>query len=211
VDKNKKVYIATSRHIGSVCTEWAIEKIKSIDGFELCHTKEECDIFISVLYEKLLKNHFIKDRKCFNFHPGILPEYRGAGAYSWTLINKEKETGITLHVIDEGIDSGNIIDIQSFKINHEADTAETLFDRGNELLFDMFRSWFEKLLVGEYKEKEQDSSNSAIYYRRDLNKAKDISNYIRAFTFSDKESAYFVNNDGEKVYIDFWSKDENRS
>jgi methionyl-tRNA formyltransferase len=82
VNKTKKVHIATSRHIGNICTEWAMKKIKSIDGFELCHKKEDCDIFISVLYEKLLKNHFIKDRRCFNFHPGVLPEYRGAGAYS---------------------------------------------------------------------------------------------------------------------------------
>jgi methionyl-tRNA formyltransferase len=51
-----------------------------------------------------------------NFHNSLLPQYRGTHPVSWVLINDEKETGVTLHLIDEKIDNGPIIYQEKFLI-----------------------------------------------------------------------------------------------
>ena len=65
---------------------------------------------------------------CINVHPSLLPKYRGAAPIQWALINGEAETGITLMLLDEGEDTGDIIQQAHVKIAPE-DTATTLTDR----------------------------------------------------------------------------------
>ena len=93
---------------------------------------DECEVFISVLYDKILPASFLEGRRCYNFHPGILPQYRGAGAFSWAILNGEKETGITLHEIDGDIDHGPIINISRFPVL-PYDTASKLYEVACEL------------------------------------------------------------------------------
>ncbi len=196
----KKVHIATSREVGHKCISWAKENLPV--GFVLVEDSKECDIFISILYDKILSPDFLESKQCFNFHPGILSGYRGAGAYSWAIINEETKSGVTLHLIDKGIDSGDIIEIREFPII-ATDTAFSLWERGNILLQKMFRSWFKNLLNENYTTTQQVDSESAIYYRKDLNKAKDLTRFIRGLHFPGKESSYYLNNQGVKVYLEF--------
>jgi len=191
---SNKLYIASSRPIGERCKEY----IRKHTNLELVEDPEKCDVFISVLYDKLLKKDYIDSRPCFNFHPGVLPEYRGAGAYSWVLINKEKETGITLHKIDYNIDSGPIIEISKTLI-YENDTAETLYERCMDLIFDLFKKRIYDLMSNNYETTENSGGN--IYFRKDLEQGKDITNIVKAFTFNGKESCYYYNKKGEKKYI----------
>lgn len=44
-----------------------------------------------------------------NYHPSLLPKYRGGSAINWAIINGETETGVTIHFIDEGVDTGPIL------------------------------------------------------------------------------------------------------
>lgn len=194
---NKKVYIATARPIGEKCKEWALDNMP--DDWEWGGI-DNCDVFISVMYEKLLDENFINSkRSCFNFHPGVLPEYRGSGAYSWAIINEEDFAGVTLHEVDVSIDHGNIIYIAKFPIS-SSDTAGTLFSKAEDTIFEMFKMWFHRLLLGKFTSYPQNESNARTYYRKDLEKAKDLTKYVRAFTFPGKEKCYFVNQN-KKVYI----------
>jgi methionyl-tRNA formyltransferase len=61
-----------------------------------------------------------------NYHPSLLPKYRGGSAIAWAIISGEKETGVTIHYIDEGVDTGNIILQESVSIDPE-DTTVTLY------------------------------------------------------------------------------------
>lgn len=196
-----KVHIASSRwdEIGRRCTEWALENM--LEGFEAAKHPEDCDIFISVLYDKLITREFISTRRCYNFHPGLLPDYRGAGAYSWALINKEKETGVTLHEIDEDIDHGRIISQVYFDIKNYNNTAGGLFNEAMDTLYEMFQYRFPKLLTNDYVTKPNEGGH--LYLREDLEVAKDITHIIRAFTFEGKESAYWVDGKGEKHYVEY--------
>ncbi len=133
-----KIHIASSRdeEIGALCKEYARSAIPP--KFSLVEDPDDCDIFISILYDSLVSQDFISSKKrCINFHPGVLPDYRGSGAYSWALINKEKETGVTVHEMDCGIDSGAIIEVRK-TIIYPGDTAESLFTRCMMLLYVMF-------------------------------------------------------------------------
>lgn len=65
---------------------------------------------------------------CINVHPSLLPKYRGAAPIQWALINGEEETGITIMLLDETEDTGDIILQRRVKIDPK-ETAVTLSDR----------------------------------------------------------------------------------
>ena len=138
----QRVHIASSRtkEVGTRCKDWAL--FNTPDGFEITDDMNECDIFISVMYDTIIPEEFISDRRCYNFHPGILPDFRGAGAFSWALLKKEKYTGITLHEIDKDIDFGPIIEVLPFIIRPNIDTAEDLFNTAMATIFTRFQYWF---------------------------------------------------------------------
>lgn len=195
-----KICIMTSRDVGRRCIEWARENIPP--GFELVDDPEESHIFISVLYEHLVSEAFIEKRHaCFNFHPGVLPDYRGSGAYSFAIINEERETGVTLHKLDIDIDSGPIIEIVKFPIEGW-DTAESLFYKAEQAIFTLFKAQFDHLLKGDYLSYPQ-PEGGCIYYRKDLQKAKDLTRFLKAFSFTGKESAYYIKENGKKVYLEY--------
>lgn len=65
---------------------------------------------------------------CLNIHPSLLPAYRGAAPINWALINGETKTGITIMLMDKGMDSGDILMQQQTDIA-PAETAGELHDR----------------------------------------------------------------------------------
>ena len=73
----------------------------------------------------------------FNLHASLLPQYRGAAPINWAIINNEKETGVTTFLIDEKIDTGNVLLNEKIKIEKE-DNAGSLHDKlmiiGKELV-----------------------------------------------------------------------------
>jgi methionyl-tRNA formyltransferase len=69
---------------------------------------------------------------CINVHASLLPKYRGAAPIQWAIINGEKKTGITIMLMDEGLDTGNIILQEETEI-YDDDNTETLVKRLAEL------------------------------------------------------------------------------
>ncbi len=61
-----------------------------------------------------------------NYHPSLLPKYRGGSAINWAVINGEKETGVTIHFIDEGVDTGPIILQEKVAVTDD-DTVKSLY------------------------------------------------------------------------------------
>ncbi len=82
-------------------------------------------------------------RAALNFHDGPLPEYAGLNVTSWALLNKEREHGITWHVMSKGVDEGDILKDVRFPISPE-DTALTL----NAKCYEAAVASFEELLKG---------------------------------------------------------------
>lgn len=86
------------------------------------------DLFVSMSFNQIFKKKMINlpPLKTINCHAGKLPFYRGRNILNWALINDEKEFGITVHYVDEGIDTGDIILQNTYPITDEDDYSTLL-------------------------------------------------------------------------------------
>lgn len=86
------------------------------------------DMIVVVAYGRILPKEVIEVPRfgCINLHVSLLPQYRGAAPIQWALINGDKQTGVTVMHIDEGLDTGDIIDVLPVEIG-ENETQEELF------------------------------------------------------------------------------------
>ncbi len=85
------------------------------------------DLLVSAYFSQILKANIIKipRRGVLNIHPGWLPSYKGAMAYFWVLKNGSDQGGVSVHWIDEGIDTGELLARKSFLIQAKA-TQDTV-------------------------------------------------------------------------------------
>ena len=90
--------------------------------------KYNCDLFVSMSFNQIFKKEIINlpKFKIINCHAGKLPFYRGRNVLNWVLINDEKEFGITVHFIDQGIDTGDIILQETYQITDKDNYSSLL-------------------------------------------------------------------------------------
>ena len=88
------------------------------------------DIFIVVAYGLILKRSVLSVPKfgALNIHASLLPKYRGAAPINWTIFNNEKETGLSAMLLDEGMDSGDVLLTEKLSVDL-TETAGQLHDR----------------------------------------------------------------------------------
>jgi methionyl-tRNA formyltransferase len=103
-------------------------KINSDEFYEHA-TEYGCDLFVSMSFNQIFRHKItnLPPLKTINCHAGKLPFYRGRNILNWVLINDEKEFGITVHYIDDGIDTGDIILQKTYPITDQ-DTYLTLLE-----------------------------------------------------------------------------------
>jgi methionyl-tRNA formyltransferase len=96
------------------------------------------DLIVSVAASQIFKEPLlaIPPRGCINIHGALLPRYRGMLPSFWTLLNGEREGGVTVHYMSAGIDDGSILAQRRFPI-HETDTVEALIGRSKALGADL--------------------------------------------------------------------------
>lgn len=91
------------------------------------------DLIVVVAYGKILPKEILDiPRYCINVHASLLPKYRGAGPIQWSVLNGERETGVTTMLMAEGVDTGDMLLSRSTPIG-ENETASELHDRLSEL------------------------------------------------------------------------------
>jgi methionyl-tRNA formyltransferase len=88
----------------------------------------QCDLFVSMSFDQILRKQFYSFPRLgtINCHAGKLPFYRGRNVLNWALINDEKEFGITVHYVDDGVDTGDIVLQRSYPICDQDDYASLL-------------------------------------------------------------------------------------
>ena len=113
---------------------------------------EKIDIIILAGFLLKIPEAFIKafPNKIINIHPALLPKYGGKGMYGMnvhkTVIeNKESESGITIHYVNEEYDKGEIILQAKCDVN-KSDTPETLYEKIRKLEFEFFPKAIEKII-----------------------------------------------------------------
>jgi len=97
--------------------------IENINAFD-------ADLLVSMSFNQILKKEIISLAKngFINCHAGALPFYRGRNPLNWAIINGEKQFGITVHYVDEGIDTGDIVEQRLFPIEL-TDNYATLLEK----------------------------------------------------------------------------------
>lgn len=94
-------------------------------------------------------------------HESLLPQYRGFAPINWTVINGEKETGVTLFHLEKGVDSGDIIDQQIIKIGPR-DTAWDIYKKTKELSVRMLENYLADF-DNKNKRRKKQKHNNATY------------------------------------------------
>lgn len=122
---------------------------------------------------------------CVNVHASLLPKYRGAAPINWAIINGESKTGITIMLMDEGMDTGHIL-FQEEVVIYEGDTAGSLSHRLSGIGTDVLMKALKGLEEGSLKPRPQDGivSYAPLLRKTDglikwANSAKKLSNFIR--------------------------------
>lgn len=117
------------------------------------------DCIVVVAYGKILPKEVLDYPKygCINVHGSLLPKYRGAAPIQWAVINGERETGVTIMQMDEGIDTGDMLVQKAIPIELE-DTAEGMFEKLSVLGGEMLVEALDRLEKGELTPVKQDES-----------------------------------------------------
>tara|TARA_B100001059_G_C17836051_1_gene588179 strand:+ start:3853 stop:4773 length:921 start_codon:yes stop_codon:yes gene_type:complete len=121
------------------------------------------DLIISCYYRKIFPKNLIKLPKqgIINIHPSLLPEFRGPVPTAWAIYNDKKETGVTIHNVDGGIDTGDVLVQSKIRIRNN-ETGYQLYRRAMKEGYNLFRRNFNKILNSKIKPKPQKSGGS--YY-----------------------------------------------
>lgn len=92
------------------------------------------DIIIVIAYGKILPKQILNIPKygCINVHASLLPKYRGAAPIQWAVLNGDKKTGVCIMQMDEGLDTGDVLNTVETEIGINETSAE-LFDRLSEI------------------------------------------------------------------------------
>lgn len=174
----------------------------------------EADFIISVQYHHILKKEHIQKAKikAINLHMAPLPDYRGCNQFSFAILDEAKEFGTTLHVLDEGIDSGDILFEDRFFIPTNI-TVKGLYELTYQKSVDLFKRHISDLLEGKYTPVPQKSllthRKAHFHLRKEMDDIKQIDltwprtkieKHVRASYFPPFSPPFAVV-DGQKVEI----------
>ena len=149
------------------------------------------DLFVVVGFGHILPKNLLRLPKLgtINIHASLLPKYRGPAPIQWTLINNEKETGVTAMLMDEGLDTGDILFRSKTKIGLD-ETAATLHDRlaeqGADLLIKTLR-FFEDGDIRPIPQDSNQASYAPLLKKKDghidwRKPAEDLEAFVRGMT-----------------------------
>jgi methionyl-tRNA formyltransferase len=183
-DKKKHTW---QKSLGFVAEQSGIRICKIEELYELTDL-----VLLSIEYDKIIRPSAFQSSKLYNIHFSLLPAYRGVATSVWPIFYGEEKTGVTLHLIDSGIDTGPIIEQDSFEIGLHwtaRDVYLNCMKRGAELI----KGWISELQSATVPLRPQSPLKATYYARDEVNfrlpplrlsgTAWQAHNSIRAFSF----------------------------
>lgn len=174
--------LTNDRKIGSCelsVSELAVQnKIPIIKGLNEFLALDNIDIVISVQYHEILKKVHLEKASFLNvnLHMGPLPEYRGCNQFSFAILNNDSEFGTTVHVMDDGIDSGDIIVERRFPIPPDC-FVDQLYEKTFRESVSLFKECLPNLISGKFERTPQSNikdKKCEIHYRKEIHRIKKI-------------------------------------
>lgn len=169
---------------------WQPRRIKK-DSETLAKLKETAaDAFVVVAYGQILSQEILEIPKlgCINVHGSILPKYRGAAPIQWSICNGDRETGITTMLMNEGMDTGDML-LKAYTPIELLDNAQQIAAKLANLGADLLAETLQKLNAKKIRSIPQNDSDAT--YARLIHKfdyvidwsspAIEIHNRVRGF------------------------------
>lgn len=169
------------------------------------------DVILSVNYLFLIEEDLISYPTLYavNVHGSLLPKYRGRTPHVWAIINNEKKTGITAHLITSECDKGAVIAQKEIPIL-DSDTGGSILKKYNEVYPVLIDDVIEKIMSGNLEDclTEQDETKATYYPKRtpedgeiDWNWQRErIYNWVRAMAPPEYPGAFFFD-EGKKIIV----------
>ncbi len=140
---------------------------------------EEGLVFVSLEFDRIVRTNRFRSSRLYNIHFSVLPKYRGIGMAMWPILNGDEKSGVTLHRIDDGIDTGDVIAQREFALGRDWD-CRRLYVKFNDEAFLLFREWIARLLADVCVPARRQVAVGASYYSRsDTN--YDVADYAAFF------------------------------
>lgn len=184
------------------------EKLRD-DTFVSALQKLEADVFVVVAFRMLPQVVWqIPPKGTFNLHASLLPQYRGAAPINWAIINGETETGISTFLIDEKIDTGNILLQQKIEINPD-ETAGELHDEmmvsGGKLVVETLDGLADESLMPMAQKADVELKNAPKIFKEDCrikwnDSLENIYNHIRGLSPYPAAWTTILQNQKEKIF-----------
>lgn len=170
------------------------------------------DVIIVAAFGQILPKEVIEIPKygCINIHASILPKYRGAAPINWSIINGEKVTGVTIMQMDEGLDTGDIIEQEEIFIDDEMDCIELTDELASLGIHLLSRVLNNINKIKKVKQNDNESSYAPMLNKElgkiDFNKsAEEIHNLIRGIVSWPTATAV-IKGKNIKFFKSFYSK-----
>lgn len=148
-------------------------------------------------------------KKPINLHLSYLPYNKGSNPNVWPII-ENTPAGVTIHEMTEKIDGGRIL--YQEKVEKDiTDNGKTLYEKLEKKSVEIIKNEFRNIIEGKYTPKA--NTGGTVHYTKDFKKiceidmekeykAKDLINRLRALTYPPYKNAYFIDENGEKIYIE---------
>jgi len=179
-----------------------VEQPEKISDFKSELSLLKPDMIIVAAYGQIIPKEILDIPKygCLNIHPSLLPKYRGASPIQAAILNNDKRTGVTIILMDEKIDHGQIIAQRSMMLE-EKERARNLHDKLAQLSLNLLLETISNLEKGLTKLTIQDDSQAT--FTKTLNKGEGVINWKKPADMIEREIRAFEYWPGS---FTFWTK-----
>ncbi len=162
--------------------------------------KEEVDIFLSLEFDRIINPDQFSRARLYNIHFSKLPAYKGMYTAVWPILNGDSTAGVTLHEIDAGIDTGDIVSQIVFDVS-PSDRSRDLYRKFIDSSIDLFSNCIRDILSGSLETRPQPSIGSTYFSKDSIDFSKSFINakctawelkkYIYAYSFREYQLPIF--------------------
>lgn len=149
-------------------------------------------VFLSLQYDKIIDPRKFKSDRLYNLHFSYLPEYRGMYTSILPLRHGKTYSGVTIHKIDAGIDTGPILDQERFAISPDL-TARDLYHKYQAHAYELLKRNLNKIILSKNLEFVPQVGQASFFSRKDLDlgvlepsfddTAENLHNFFRSLIF----------------------------
>lgn len=174
--------------------------------------EEQFDWGLLLWWPYIVRQSTLRLARCgfINTHPSLLPFNRGKHYNFWALV-EQAPFGVSLHIVDDGVDSGDVIAQRQIAYDWE-DTGATLYEKAASSMLELFKSTYPKIREGRIVRVPQDLSKGSFHRANELDeasridieasyRARDLFNLLRARTFPGYPACSFREDTGEEFEV----------